>query len=204
MCFKENKNSGSKRACAVVYHICKRVNISASTMLKATKCLCLTVRGSNPKSHMTLWSGDLISCVPTLLLVCFFSLKESTCETRKNVFCFFSKVLFILEKIKVKKFRHWNFITVAMVTKIWSMVTDLGWLLPTKSHDPLIMWSAEITLQTKTIISPLGQFLWPPNLTVWWLVLRGSYSQSYMTFWSHDFAKWRDKLKSVYIFHHSV
>ena len=36
----------------------------------------------------------------TFLLVCFSSLKESTCETRKNVFCFTSKALFVLEKIK--------------------------------------------------------------------------------------------------------
>ena len=33
----------------------------------------------------------------TFLLVCFVSLKESTCETRKNVFCFSSKALFVLE-----------------------------------------------------------------------------------------------------------
>ena len=34
------------------------------------------------------------------LLVCFLSLKESTCETKKNVFYFTSKALFVLEKIK--------------------------------------------------------------------------------------------------------
>ena len=33
----------------------------------------------------------------TFVLVCFVSLKESTCETRKNVFCFSSKALFVLE-----------------------------------------------------------------------------------------------------------
>ena len=36
----------------------------------------------------------------TFVLVCFLSLKESTCQTRKNVFCFTSKALFVLEKIK--------------------------------------------------------------------------------------------------------
>ena len=36
----------------------------------------------------------------TVLLVCFVSLKESTCETRKNIFYFTSKALFILEIIK--------------------------------------------------------------------------------------------------------
>ena len=34
------------------------------------------------------------------LLVCFESLKESTCETRKNVFYFTLKALFVLEIIK--------------------------------------------------------------------------------------------------------
>ena len=32
-------------------------------------------------------------------------------------------------------------------------------LLPIKPHDPSITWSCEITWQTKTIISPLPQFL---------------------------------------------
>ena len=36
----------------------------------------------------------------TYLLVCFLSRKESTCETRKNVFYFTSKAFFVLEKIK--------------------------------------------------------------------------------------------------------
>ena len=33
------------------------------------------------------------------LVVCFVCLKESTCETRKNVFYFTSKALFVLEII---------------------------------------------------------------------------------------------------------
>ena len=36
----------------------------------------------------------------TFLLVCFLCLKERTRETRKNVFCFTSKALFVLEIIK--------------------------------------------------------------------------------------------------------
>ena len=34
------------------------------------------------------------------LLVCFLSLSESTCQTRKKIFYFTSKVLLVLEKIK--------------------------------------------------------------------------------------------------------
>ena len=36
----------------------------------------------------------------TFLLVCFVCLKERTCETRKNVFYFTSKALFVHETIK--------------------------------------------------------------------------------------------------------
>ena len=37
----------------------------------------------------------------TFLLVSFLGLKESTYQTRENVFYFTSKALFVLEKIKV-------------------------------------------------------------------------------------------------------
>ena len=36
----------------------------------------------------------------TFLLVCFVCLKESTCESMKNIFYFTSKALFVLEIIK--------------------------------------------------------------------------------------------------------
>ena len=36
----------------------------------------------------------------TFMLVCFLSLNERTCQTRKNVFYFTSKALFVFEKIK--------------------------------------------------------------------------------------------------------
>ena len=39
-------------------------------------------------------------CVCYIVLVCFVCLKESTCETKKNVFYFTSKALFVLEIIK--------------------------------------------------------------------------------------------------------
>ena len=47
----------------------------------------------------------------TFLLICFFSVKESTFETRKNAFYFTSKALFVLEKIKFKDFRYSSFTT---------------------------------------------------------------------------------------------
>ena len=44
----------------------------------------------------------------TFLLVCFVSLKRSTCETRKKIFYFSSKALFVLEVIKFQLFRCSN------------------------------------------------------------------------------------------------
>ena len=44
------------------------------------------------------WVTKVVSA--TILLLCFLSLKENSCETRKNVFYFTSKALFVLEKIK--------------------------------------------------------------------------------------------------------
>ena len=46
----------------------------------------------------------------TFLLVCFLSLKESTCDLEK-CFCFTSKALSVLEKIKFKNFRYSNSMT---------------------------------------------------------------------------------------------
>ena len=42
----------------------------------------------------------------TLLLVYFLRLKDSTSETRKNVFCFISKALFVLEIIRFQLSRY--------------------------------------------------------------------------------------------------
>ena len=51
-------------------------------------------------------SGNVFSKVvsATFLLVYFLSLKESTCEARKNVFYFTSKALSVLEKIEFQNF----------------------------------------------------------------------------------------------------
>ena len=49
-----------------------------------------------PRKRLDRFKG----CVRYILLVCFVCLKESTCETKKNVFYFTSKALFILVIIK--------------------------------------------------------------------------------------------------------
>ena len=47
----------------------------------------------------------------TFLLVCFLRLKESTYETRKNVFYSILKVLSVLEIIRISLFRYSNVMT---------------------------------------------------------------------------------------------
>ena len=54
-----------------------------------------------------------------------------------------------------------------MSTKLTKEVTYHERLLPIKSHDLLVMWSCDITWQTKTIISPLPLDLWLTNVTGW-------------------------------------
>ena len=54
---------------------------------------------------------DLKVVSATFLLVYFMCLKESNCETRKNVFNFTSKALFVLEITKFLLFRYSNVMT---------------------------------------------------------------------------------------------
>ena len=64
---------------------------------------------------------------------------------------------------------------VPMTTKLGSIVTYLEGLLLIKPHDAMIRWSREITLQTKIIISPTPQCLWPPNVAGCLLILSSSH-----------------------------
>ena len=44
---------------------------------------------------------------------------------------------------------------------------------PTKLLYPLIMWSHVVIGQIKNDTSPHLRGPWPPNLTMWWLMMRG-------------------------------
>ena len=55
---------------------------------------------------------------------------------------------------------------------------------PIKSHSSLVTWSYEIMQQILQIISLIPQGLWAPNLTGWWIMIRGHIPQSHMK--SHD------------------
>ena len=65
--------------------------------------------------------------------------------------------------------------TVPMATKLDRMSKHLEGLLTIKSFISLITWSCKVTWQIKTIIYPLPECLWLPNVTEWWLTLMGSY-----------------------------
>ena len=91
-----------------------------------------------------------------------------------------------------------------MATKLGRMVTYLHKFLPIKSHDLLFMWSSKITTQTKIIISPLPQCLWPRNLARWSFILMGSFLQNHMTLWLHGPVRSHGKLKTLYLHYHSV
>ena len=56
-------------------------------------------KGDQRENFIGVWE-TLKVVSATFLLVCFLCLKERTCETRKNVFYFTSKALFVLEIIK--------------------------------------------------------------------------------------------------------
>ena len=66
--------------------------------------------------------------------------------------------------------------TISMTIKRGRMVTYLDYLLPIKSNDHIIMLCCVIMWQTKNIISPLPQCLWPQNLAGWWLTLSDSHT----------------------------
>ena len=72
--------------------------------------------------------------------------------------------------------RYISTTTVSMVTNFGKNVSHLPGLLPIKSLDTSITWSCEVMWQTKAIISPLSQCLWPLNLPGYWLTLCGSHS----------------------------
>ena len=100
--------------------------------------------------------------------------------------------------------KHIFAITMPVVTKLGRMVTYHEGLPSIISHDLLITWSCEIIWQTKSIISPVPQYLWPQNLVGWWLTLRGSYRYSHLTFWLCGLAWSRDKLKPYLYYYNTM
>ena len=82
----------------------------------------------------------------------------------------------------------------AKTTKLGRMVTYLNGLLLLKSHNAFITWSCEITWQTETIMSPIPQCVWKPNLVTtclqWLLLTIKSYNTLFT--WSRT-VTWKTK-----------
>ena len=78
---------------------------------------------------------------------------------------------------------------VSIAAKLGRMITYFDGLLPIKSFDPLITWPYEMTWQTKSIISPIPQCLWPPNLVGCWLILMECKLSNHLGLSSHGLAR---------------
>ena len=79
------------------------------------------------------------------------------------------------------------------------MITYFDGLLAIRSHDPWIMWSCEITWQTKLYIYVYGHQTWQDGNLSWWIP-----AYKVMTFWSRGLDRLRDQLKSLHLHYHSV
>ena len=94
-------------------------------------------------------------------------------------------------------------VKVPVVTTLSRVVTYPDELLPVKSYNRLAAWSCKITSLTKTIISPIPQCLWLPNLKGWWLTLRGSYP-CYSTFSLRRLPRSCDNIKPFHPHFHNA
>ena len=85
----ENKTEPKKNQVRIFFLVWTYIPLKQSTSIVIVLNIDFYVR----KKYLKVASA-------TFLLVCFLSLNESTCQTRKNAFYFTSKTLFVLEKIK--------------------------------------------------------------------------------------------------------
>ena len=66
-------------------------------------------------------------------------------------------------------------------------------------HDPPITRSSEVARQIKTVIFPLAEGVWPPNVARWWLMGAVTCLWSCVTLWSRVNLRSCDKLKTKYL-----
>ena len=149
ICFRENNNGKSKRP---------------YTITNATSCICCKT---------TIFSGILLSPPPEFLWPANLA---GWWLTMSRSYPFSHLILWLrgLPRSRDKIKTTISTLTLPMATKLGRIMTYLERLLARKSHVPLVMWSCKMTRQTKIIISPQPQCLWPRNLSWWWLRLRGS------------------------------
>ena len=103
----QNYDKGVINACCSNYHVILSYQIYN---VKSNY-----VPSSSQSCHIHILAAFVMikikSCVPFIFASLLLILNESTCQTRKNVFYFTSKALFVLEKIKLQNFTFSNFMT---------------------------------------------------------------------------------------------
>ena len=99
----------------------------------------------------------------TFSLVCFVCLNERTCKTRKNVFCFTSKALFIFEIIKFQDFHIFKCYDVIKCLSMkhetcFILLNNLGSKQPGNK-----IWPVYVTLQNDFFYHKTQWKMWPGN-----------------------------------------
>ena len=168
----------------------------------------LTLRGSYLWTHMDLQSHGLARSRDKLKPLYLYYQNGYSQETWQDGDISWGalthKVIWLSDHVvlqdQVTSLKHHIFTAaVAMATKVGKIVIYLEGLLATKLHISRVTWSCKIMWQTRSIISPLQQCLWPTNLARWWLTLRGSNLYSHMSFKPRGLARSRDKLNRLYL-----
>ena len=115
------------------------------------------------------WWSLLQAVSTTFLLVCFVSLKESTCETRKNVFYFTSKALFVLAIIKFHFFQIFMKYSWDIHEMSWMMSSNVqAWITKhilfnnlRSIHSDTDIWLFYIILKKKNFYWKILWKMWP-------------------------------------------
>ena len=130
--------------------------------------------------HMAFRLGNMVTYVEGLLTIksynalirwsCKFVWQTKTTTTRMPTATKLGKIVTYLDGLLSRvrlKLSYLSTTTWSMTTKLDRMVTYLEGLLTIKPFNALITWYFKVTWKTKIIISPLPEYLWPPNLAGW-------------------------------------
>ena len=141
-----------------------------------------------------------IICVEAIIYLLRLSVTQSALQLPFVVFfslIFFSCQCFWTDVGKV-------FFQVFAQLLLWArVVRDMPytlnpWPLEINSNGELKRGHLEFSSSAlKSILSPLLQYLWAPNLAGWWHTVRSSHPYSHMMLWSRGLARLLDKLNSL-------
>ena len=112
----------------------------------------------------TIWNRSL-----TLIFIAF------ACDVKSFAIVFFFFFFSIANLDELKKFVSVLFFCFCSrhVSKFCEWEHDMPGAFQINSNSRFKQ-ACRILLKTEKVTSPLPQYLWPPNLTGWWLTLKGS------------------------------